>query len=166
MLARLERFFATDDDITLLVSRVATGLVMFPHGAQKLFGWFGGRGFDATMSSFQERLGLPAFVALLVILGESLGALSLVAGFASRFCAFGIVLTMAGALTRHLDHGFFMNWSGQQGGEGFEYHLLAIAMAVAVMIRGSGALSVDRVLQRSVERTSGVDTTEVRPAVA
>lgn len=146
MLSRLERFLATPSDTTLLWLRIVAGAVMFPHGAQKLLGWFGGRGFEATMSGMQEHLGLPAFVVLLVILGESLGALGLVVGFASRFCAFGIVLTMIGALERHLDHGFFMNWSGRNAGEGYEFHLVLIALALPVMIRGGGALSFDRFL--------------------
>lgn len=144
MRASLVRFLATPRDATLLLLRVVAGAVMAPHGAQKLLGWFGGYGFDATMAGMQQHLGLPAFVVLLVILGESLGAVGLVLGVASRFCAFGIVLTMIGALSRHLDNGFFMNWAGQQPGEGYEFHLLLIAMTLPVMIRGGGALSFDR----------------------
>jgi len=144
MSTRLERFFATPDDLTLTLLRVVAGAVMFPHGAQKLLGWFGGRGFSATMHGMQEHLHLPAFVVLLVILGESLGALGLVFGVASRFCAFGLLVTMLGALDRHLAHGFFMNWGGRQAGEGFEFHLLYIALTLPILFRGGGALSVDR----------------------
>lgn len=151
MSSRIERFFATPEDSTLLLLRVAGGAVMFPHGAQKLLGWFGGRGFEATMAGMQAGLGLPAFVVLLVILGESLGALGLVFGFASRFCAFGVVATMIGAMAKHLDHGFFMNWAGRNTGEGYEFHLLMIAIVLPVMFRGGGSCSVDRVVAEKLD---------------
>lgn len=143
----------TDHDRVALLLRLALGLVILPHGAQKLLGWFGGHGFEGTMGYFTGALGIPAAVAFLVILAESAGALALVTGFLGRVSAAGIAAVMAGAvLTSHLQHGFFMNWSGQQAGEGFEYHLLAIAIAVALMVRGSGAWSLDRLLARRVAR--------------
>lgn len=148
--ARLSRrLLATDADWAATTARVALGLVMLPHGAQKLLGWFGGYGWSGTMGFLTGTVGLPAAVAALVILIESLGALALVAGIAGRVMAAGIAAIMLGAVaTVHLSHGFFMNWSGTQGGEGCEYHVLALALAAVVMLRGSGAASLDRTLVR------------------
>ncbi|MEO6723776.1 MAG: DoxX family protein [Blastocatellia bacterium] len=141
------KLFATNNDILPLILRLALGLVMFPHGAQKLLGWFGGGGFSATMQGMTS-MGLPAVIVFLVIMAESLGSLGLITGFLTRFSAFGITMVMLGAIvTVHSKVGFFMNWTGKQAGEGFEYHLLAIGIAIALMIRGGGALSVDRAIQ-------------------
>lgn len=141
------KLFATNNDILPLILRLTLGLVMFPHGAQKLLGWFGGGGFSATMQGMTS-MGLPAVIVFLVIMAESLGALGLITGFLTRFSAFGIGMVMLGAIvTVHSKVGFFMNWSGKQAGEGFEYHLLVIGIAIALMIRGGGALSVDRAIQ-------------------
>ena len=145
----LTRFFATDSSRTALFQRLVLGLVMLPHGLQKTVGWFGGFGFTDTMAMFTGVLGLPAVVSGLVIAAESAGAVALVAGLATRLSALGIAAVMTGAvLVGHLPNGFFMNWTGTQGGEGFEFHLLAGAMAIAVILKGSGALSLDRVLSR------------------
>jgi putative oxidoreductase len=123
------------------------GLVMFPHGAQKMLGWFGGHGFSGTMGFFTHQ-GIPAPLAFLAIAAEFFGGLGLIVGFLSRIAAFGVLCNMAVAvLTVHFHNGFFMNWAGTNKGEGFEYHLLAIAMALAVMIGGAGAPSVDRALR-------------------
>ena len=142
----LRKLMETGDDAGMLIVRVFLGLVMFPHGAQKMLGWFGGGGFAATLQGMTS-MGLPAAVVLLVIIAEFFGALGLIGGFLGRVSAFGILCVMVGAiLTVHLHNGFFMNWMGNQKGEGFEYHLLAIGMALAVMIKGSGRLSIDRSL--------------------
>ncbi|MBI5379007.1 MAG: DoxX family protein [Nitrospirae bacterium] len=139
--------FKTDDAWSGLILRVMVGVVMFPHGAQKLLGWFGGFGFSGTMGFFTEKLGLPALVAFLVIIGESLGSMALIAGFLTRFVALSFMIIMIGAIGLvHWPYGFFMNWFGQQAGEGFEYHLLVIAIAAALMIAGSGKWSVDRLI--------------------
>jgi putative oxidoreductase len=144
LLAALVR---TEDDWTQTLLRVVLGVVMFPHGAQKLLGWFGGFGFEGTMGYLTGSVGLPWIVGLLVIVAEFFGSLALVFGFLGRAGALGVIAVMVGAvLTTHLPNGFFMNWSGQQAGEGFEYHLLALAISLAVIIRGSGAASVDRAL--------------------
>lgn len=149
----LRRLVQTEDDAGMLIVRLVLGVVMFPHGAQKLLGWFGGNGYAGTMQFFTGQLGLPAAVAFLVILAESFGALSLILGFLGRAGAFGILCVMLGAIFMvHLQNGFFMNWYGSQKGEGFEYHLLAIGMALAVMIKGSGAFSVDRSLSDTSNR--------------
>jgi putative oxidoreductase len=143
------RLIATPNDFGMFVVRVVLGAVMLPHGLQKLFGAFGGYGFSATLGYFQQQMGIPRPVTVLVILAESVGALALILGFVGRFMAFSVFVTMLGAvLMVHGHNGFFMNWGGKAPGEGYEYHLLAMGMALAVMIRGSGALSVDRALQR------------------
>jgi putative oxidoreductase len=140
----LKKLMQTDDDVGMLIVRLALGIVMFPHGAQKLLGWFGGGGFAGTMQGMTS-MGLPAVVVFLVILAEFFGSLSLITGVLGRVGAFGILCVMLGAVfTVHLPFGFFMNWMGNQKGEGFEYHILAIGIALAILVKGSGAFSVDR----------------------
>lgn len=142
----LKKLMQTDDDTGMLIVRLALGIVMFPHGAQKLLGWFGGGGYAATMEGM-TKMGLPAAIVFLVIIFEFFGSLSLITGFLGRLGAFGILCVMVGAvLTVHLPNGFFMNWGGNQKGEGFEYHILAIGIALAVIIKGSGRFSIDRAL--------------------
>lgn len=147
---------ATREDRTVLLLRVSLALVIFPHGAQKLLGWFGGAGYAATMGFFTQ-LGIPAVLAFLVIAFEFLGPLALLLGFMSRVAAFGIACIMAvAALAVHRPYGFFMNWYGNQQGEGFEYHLLALAIAIAVLHKGSGAASLDRQLTRTARAATHV----------
>jgi putative oxidoreductase len=154
----LQRFLATDSSTTLLVQRLVLSAVILPHGLQKLVGWFGGYGFSGTLEYFTGALGVPAPLAVLVILGESLGALALIAGLGTRLAAGGLAATMLGAmLLVHLPHGLFMNWSGAQGGEGFEFHLLALALAIPLAIRGGGAYAVDRGLARLLDRYGARD---------
>ena len=137
-------FLSTDDSTTRLFQRLVLGAVMLPHGAQKLFGLFGGYGFTGTMGFFTGTLGMPAPVGWLVIAAETIGALALIAGLATRLTALGVAAVMIGAVWfAHLPHGFFMNWTGAQGGEGFEYHLLALALALPLIVKGGGAASVD-----------------------
>lgn len=145
----IKKFFETNDDIAGLVLRVLLGVVMLPHGAQKLLGWFGGYGFSGTMGFFTDKMGIPAVFAFLVIMSEFFGSLALIAGALTRLAAFGVSCVMlVGALMVHLPHGFFMNWAGKQQGEGFEFHILAIAIAVALMIKGGGRWSVDGLLTK------------------
>lgn len=140
----MKTFFQTDENINNLIIRVMLGIVVFPHGAQKLLGWFGGYGLEGTLGFFTDTLGVPLIIAILVILGESLGALGLITGFLTRFCAMGVLMIMAGAIVMsHAANGFFMNWSGKQAGEGFEYHILAIALCIPLLISGGGRFSVD-----------------------
>lgn len=161
------KLISTTNDHGLLVIRLALAAVLLAHGLQKAFGLFGGYGFEATVGFFGS-LGVPAPLAVLVILAETVGAVALAAGLLGRVAAFGGAAVMAGAVAMvHYPFGFFMNWSGQQAGEGFEFHLLAIAMAVALMIRGSGALSLDRVLQRRLAAAPREDAVpSARPAIA
>ena len=140
---------AADNSLAGLVLRVTLGVVMFPHGAQKVLGWFGGHGFSATMNSFTDNMGIPWIFALLAILAESLGAVALIVGFLTRIAALGVgVVMVVATLMVHWQHGFFMNWFGKQAGEGFEYHILAIGLSLALMLRGGGALSIDRGIAR------------------
>jgi putative oxidoreductase len=141
----IRTLLATDDSTARLVQRAALGAVMFPHGAQKLLGWFGGYGWDGTMGHLTGAYGLPTGIAALVIIAESFGAVALVLGLGTRVAALGIAAVMVGAaLTQHVSHGFFMNWFGNQGGEGFEYHILALALAAPLAVAGGGAWSLDR----------------------
>ena len=140
----LRMIMATKNDFAALVLRVALGVVMFPHGAQKVLGMFGGHGFSATVEAFRG-MGIPPAMTYLAMAAEFLGAIGLIVGCLGRVAALGIGTVMVVAVMKvHYAHGFFMNWSGQQAGEGFEYHLLAIGIAVAIVLKGSGALSVDR----------------------
>jgi putative oxidoreductase len=141
---------STDDDYRATILRIGLGIAILPHGLQKLVGWFGGGGVGGTVNFFSATWGIPAAVTLLVILAESFGALGLIFGFLSRIAAAGIAFVMLGAVALvHLPNGFFMNWSGGQAGEGFEYHILAVAISIVVIIKGGGALSVDRQLARA-----------------
>jgi putative oxidoreductase len=137
-------------DVTLLITRITLGVVIFAHGAQKLFGWFGGFGYEGTMHYFTETVGVPYVIGLLVILGESLGAIALVLGLFGRFMSLGIFIIMAGAMYfDHAQNGFYMNWFGNRtGGEGYEFDLLTFGMSLAIIINGSGAFSVDHFISR------------------
>lgn len=145
----LWRLLATDDDRVALGLRLVLALVMFPHGAQHLFGWFGGYGYAGTHGWMVDTVGIPAPIATFAIVFEVLAPLALLVGAFGRVAAFGLAGFMVVAASTHHAHGFFMNWLGNQQGEGFEYHLLAIALALAIAVRGSGALSVDSWLART-----------------
>lgn len=139
----------TRNDTTLLFQRLVLAVVIGAHGLQKAFGWFGGFGFDGTMAFFTQTLHVPAPLALLVILGETLGVVGLAVGALTRVAAFGVTASMIGAIAMvHLHNGFFMNWGGNQAGEGFELHLLALALSVPLMFRGGGAYSLDTLVSR------------------
>jgi len=141
--------FQTNDKFSYWVPRVILGCVMFPHGAQKLFGWFGGFGFTNAMTYFTQTAGLPWIIAFLIIMGESLGSLGLIVGFFTRLSALGLICIMVGAIiTVHIPNGFFMNWFGKQAGEGFEYHLLVIGMSIPLLISGGGKYSVDGLINK------------------
>ncbi|HZF11754.1 MAG TPA: DoxX family protein [Thermoanaerobaculia bacterium] len=157
----LERLMPTDTNLGSPLLRLFLGVVFFPHGAQKLLGWFGGQGFGATVAGMSH-LGLPAALVFLVILIEFFGALGLLLGFLTRLSASGILCVMLGAIfTVHLKNGFFMNWTGQQYGEGFEYHLLVIGMCLALMVLGGGRYSVDGSMGRG-RAAAGTSTSPSR----
>lgn len=143
----LTNILKTKNNISATILRITLGLVIFPHGAQKLLGWFGGYGFSGTMHHFTENMGIPYIFALLAILAESIGALGLIVGLGTRIASLGVGATIAvAALMGHMQHGFFMNWYGKQAGEGFEYHLLVVGMALALLCTGGGKWSLDSLL--------------------
>jgi putative oxidoreductase len=143
----LRKLFATDDSTVTSLLRLVLGVVFFAHGAQKMLGWFGGPGFSGTMGMFTGYLHIPAPFAFLAMTAEFFGGLGLIFGFLTRIAAFGIAVNMLVAVAMvHSNFGFFMNWSGTQKGEGFEYHLLVLAITAFLMIRGAGAFSLDRAI--------------------
>jgi putative oxidoreductase len=146
----LARVLATPQELAPTVARVSLAVVMFPHGAQKLLGWWGGYGWSGTMGFLTGQIGLPAPLAAGLILLEFFGPVLLLAGLLTRPVALGFVGIMLGAIfSVHAQHGFFMNWSGAQGGEGFEYHVLAIALALVLVLKGGGRFAADRLLAGS-----------------
>ena len=141
------KLIATDNDIATTILRLVVGVVFLAHGAQKMLGWFGGYGFSGTMGFFTGMMHIPAPFAFLAIAAEFFGGLGLIFGLLTRVAAFGISCNMVVAVAMvHHNFGLFMNWTGAQKGEGYEYHLLVLAMTVFLMIRGAGAASVDRLL--------------------
>ena len=143
----VKKLFQTDDAWSSLILRVALGVVMFPHGAQKLLGWYGGHGLAGTLGFFTEQMHIPWIIALLIIIGESFGSVGLIVGLLTRFAAASLAVIMLGAITMvHWPHGFFMNWFGQQAGEGFEYHLLVLGICLALVVSGGGRWSADGVI--------------------
>ena len=148
----MKRLFATDDGWSGLILRLTLGLVMFPHGAQKLLGWYNGFGFSGTMNFFTETMHLPWVIAFLIIIGEFFGSLGLLVGFLTRFSAASMGVIMLGAISLvHWPHGFFMNWGGKQGGEGYEYHLLVLGISLALVIIGAGRWSVDDLIAKQLK---------------
>jgi putative oxidoreductase len=137
--------FTTDPDWTQTMLRTILGIVFFAHGAQKLLGWFGGPGLKETMGMLRLQLGLPAPVALLIVAAEFFCGAGLVAGLLGRIAAAGIAVIMLAAIAMvHGRNGLFLNWFGDRQGNGYEYHLLAITLAAVIVVRGSGAASLDR----------------------
>lgn len=142
------KLVGTTQDVTLTILRLVLGVVFFAHGAQKMLGWFGGYGFHGTMGLFTH-IGMPAPVAFLIICAEFFGGLGVIVGLLTRIAALGICGLMIGAIFMvHMQNGFFMNWAGTQKGEGYEFHLLALAIAAVLLLRGAGAFSADRALTK------------------
>ena len=146
-------FLATDKSSTQFFIRLALGIVMFPHGAQKVFGWFGGPGFTQTLQAF-AKMGFPVWSTVMLMVVELAGSFLLIFGCLTRLWALGIGTALAICMfMNHVQNGFFMNWFGRQKGEGFEYHLLAIGIALALVVRGGGWLSLDSALTRQRNST-------------
>src|SRR6185503_15535249 len=140
----MKSLLKTNNSFAPTLARLTLGIVMFPHGAQKVLGWFGGHGLSASFHSFTDQMHIPAVFAALAIAAEFLGSLGLIAGFLTRVAALGIAVNMLVAIQMvHGANGFFMNWMGNQKGEGFEYHILAVGLALIVLIYGAGQASVD-----------------------
>lgn len=160
----IRKLIATDNDAATTVLRLVVGVIFFAHGAQKMLGWFGGYGFTGTMGFFTGMMHIPAVFAFLAIAAEFFGGLGLIFGLLTRVAAFGIACNMIVAVAMvHHQFGFFMNWTGAQKGEGYEYHLLLLAALVFLMIRGAGAASVDRLLSSPAKNRI---TGQVRPQAA
>jgi putative oxidoreductase len=151
----IESLTGTHADWVVGIARILLGIIFFGHGAQKMLGWYGGPGLANSMRAFTEHLHLPSTLAFLVIAGELFSGIGLIVGLFSRIAALVIALTMVGAIaTVHFRFGLFLNWFGNQKGHGIEYHLLAIALALVVVVKGAGAFSVDRLVY---EHTSGLE---------
>jgi putative oxidoreductase len=160
----IRKLIATDNDAAITVLRLVLGVVFFAHGAQKMLGWFGGYGFTGTMGFFTGMLHIPAVFAFLAIAAEFFGGLGLIVGLFTRVSAFGVFFNMLVAVAMvHHQFGFFMNWTGAQKGEGYEYHLLILATTVFLMIHGAGAASVDRLLSSPAKNSI---RGQVRPQAA
>ena len=145
----MKKIFQTNESNASTIIRIVLGLILFPHGAQKMLGWFGGYGFNGTMGFLTGTAGLPWIMAFLVIAIEFFGAIALIVGFATRIVAVGIISLFTGIIaTSHLQNGFFMNWYGNLKGEGYEFHLLIIGMAIALLVSGAGKWSIDYALQK------------------
>jgi putative oxidoreductase len=154
------KVFLTTPDLTLTVARVILAVIFFAHGSQKMFGLFGGRGFSGTLELFHQTMGIPPALTVLAMVAEVFGSIGLLLGFLSRIAAFGVLVVMGVAVFANgLYPRFFMNWTGAQRGEGFEYHLLAIALILGILVRGGGAWSLDHVISsRSAAASSKAAT--------
>lgn len=139
----LSKLSQTDNNLGSIFLRISFAIMMLPHGAGKLFGIFGGFGFEKTMHHFTENLGIPYILALIAILIEFFSSLAILVGWQTRMNAFLLASVMLVASTFHFQHGFYMNWFGQQAGEGFEFHLLAVGMMLALTFLGGGKYSLD-----------------------
>jgi putative oxidoreductase len=149
--------FGTDGDWGTTIVRIVLGVVFFAHGAQKALGWFGGAGLENTLRVFREQLHIPTPLTLLSVAAEFLGGLGLMVGLLSRIAALGIAVVMLVALiTVHGKFGFFMNWYGEKKGHGIEYHVLVLALALAVVIKGAGAFSLDQYVYHHASAQNGV----------
>lgn len=143
--------FKTPDCIATFLLRILLGIVIFPHGAQKVLGWFGGYGFNGAMSFLSGTLHIPAILVYLAIAAEFAGSIGLILGLFTRVAAFGIGVTMTVAMLMvHASNGFFMNWGGSQKGEGYEFHLLAIGISLFLVIRGGGKWALDSVTEEAL----------------
>ena len=150
----IRRLLDTRSAAAPTVTRLALAALLFPHGAQHALGWFGGYGFAGTLEWMTGTLGFPAPLAALAITTELLAPLALVLGLGGRAAALGLIGLMMGAISTHVPNGFFMNWFGQlhTGQEGFEYHLVVVALATVTVMEGSGAFSLDRRLAAALAR--------------
>ncbi len=158
----IRKLITTDNDASTTILRLVLGVIFFAHGAQKMLGWFGGYGFTGTMGFFTGAMHIPAVFAFLAIAAEFFGGLGLIFGLLTRVASFGIFSNMVVAVAMvHRQFGFFMNWTGAQKGEGYEFHLLVLAVTTFLMIRGAGAASVDRLLSSRAN-----DRIKARPQAA
>ena len=153
-LMKLSRFFETIDSFGPLLLRLGLAATLFPHGAQKVLGWWGGHGFSGTMNYFTGTMHIPTALAFLAIMTEFFDPIALLLGLCTRLAAFviGVHITVAAILGGHYLNGFFMNWMGDQKGEGVEYHLLMATLGFGLAILGGGKWALDRVIARGLNR--------------
>lgn len=145
----LKSTLRTDNSIAPLFFRLALGSVMFAHGAQKVLGWFGGPGFEKTIQIFSSQMYFPFWLTIILMITEFFGSLGLILGLFTRISALGIGIAMSVcAYMNHLKNGFFMNWFGQQKGEGFEFHILVVGISLALLVKGGGLISIDRMFSK------------------
>jgi putative oxidoreductase len=145
----IETLSGTHADWVVGIARIVLGVIFFAHGAQSMLGWYGGPGLARSMRTFTEQLHLPSTLAFLVLAGELFGGIGLIVGLFSRIAALVIMLTMVGAIvTVHFRFGLFLNWFGSQKGDGIEYHLLVITLALVVLVEGAGPFSLDSLLHK------------------
>lgn len=148
--------FGSGNHWTGLIARVVLGIVMLPHALQKAFGVFGGYGFDGTMQYFTGTLNFPYMLGVMIIIAEFVGSIALLAGLLTRFWALGMMFIMIGAMfMEHIRHGWFMNWDGGTGGEGIEYHILAIGLSLISLLVGAGKFSLDGYIAGNTAMRSG-----------
>jgi putative oxidoreductase len=141
-LSMIEKLLHTDADYACSFLRTIAGIIIFPYGMQKLLGWFDGVGIKGTLEQMKVRK-IPQFIGWLIIIGQSLGSIALIFGFLGRIAAGGLFIIFIGALIVHLPDGWAMNWFGTKNGEGIEYHVLLLSLLLIVIVRGSGAISID-----------------------
>ena len=145
----IQQLLYTEADYVTCFLRLIAGIIIFPYGMQKLLGWFkdfgGGVGIKASLEKFREK-NIPLFFAWLVIIGQSFGSIALIIGFSGRVAAAGNFIIFAGALVNHLPDGWVMNWTGRKRGEGIEYFIMLLAILLVIIIKGSGAFSIDILL--------------------
>lgn len=146
----LKKLIKTEDLLILFIARITLGIVIFPHGAQKILGIWGGHGLQPVMDAFQQWFGIPSFITALVAFAEFFGMIAIALGLFSRFMAGSFILVMLGAIYYVVHDHFFMNWYSEQRGEGFEFHLLAIGLSLIIVIGGSGKYSIDRWLMNKM----------------
>lgn len=137
--------FTTSDDLTVTFLRIVLGIIMFPHGAQKVLGWFGGGGIKGTMRHMRA-VGMPDIISWLTIIGQFLGSIALMSGFCTRIAAGGIFIIMTGAMIINMPNGWLMNWTGKNKGEGIEYFILLLAINIFIIIKGSGPCAFDNLI--------------------
>ena len=138
----IQALLRTDADYVCTLLRIIAGIAIFPYGMQKLLGWFGGVGIKGTLQQLVV-MRVPTLIAWLVIIGQSVGSIALIAGFLGRIAAGGLFVIFTGALIVHLPDGWSMNWFGRKSGEGVEYHVLLLSLLLIVIVKGSGAVSID-----------------------
>jgi putative oxidoreductase len=138
----IETLLQTNADYVFTLVRIIAGIIIFPYGMQKLFPWFGAWGIKKSLQQLTLRK-IPKFIAWLIIIGQSFGSIALVAGFLGRIAAGGLFIIFTGALIVHLPDGWAMNWFGEKKGEGIEYHVMLLTLLLIVIVRGSGAISID-----------------------